>query len=175
MTDRNDKRRGRGVGGRGVRGRAARAGHAFTKPAVVAAVALVAVTLALASCGGGGPSPSPSATVAAHPSGIRGIVLLAGGPYVASPPPLPDGFGSGRQGRPYPFVTVQVTAKGGADEGRIVARLKPSRRGLFMIALRPGEYVLEPLVQKDGPAPLRTTVTVTAGAFARALVYVEGP
>ena len=147
---------------------------AATTVAVVAFVAFAA--LALASCAGGtGPSPSPSVTAARHTSGIRGIVLLEGGPYVASPSPLPAGFGSGRQGRPYPFVTVQVTANSGADAGRVVATLKPDRRGLFTIALQPGDYVLEPIVQKDGPAPVQSTVAVTAGTFARAVVLVEAP
>ena len=148
--------------------------------AVVAFAALGALgalgALALASCAGGtGPSPSPSVTAARHTSGIRGIVLLEGGPYIASPSPLPAGFGSGRQGRPYPFVTVRVTANSGADAGRVVATLKPDRRGLFTIALQPGDYVLEPIVQKDGPAPVQSTVAVTAGTFARAVVLVEAP
>jgi hypothetical protein len=143
---------------------------------VVAVVAVVAVAFALVSCGGGaGPSPGPSATAARATSGIRGIALLEGGPYIASPPPLPAGFGSGRQGRPYPFVTVQVTATSGADAGRVVATLKPDRRALFTVALPPGDYVLEPIVQKDGPAPVQSTVVVTAGRFVRALVYVEAP
>lgn len=132
-------------------------------------------SFALVSCGGGtSPSPSPSMT-AARTSGIRGIVLLEGGPYIASPSPLPAGFGSGRQGRPFPFVTVQVTADSGADAGRVVVTLKPDRRGLFTVALPPGEYILEPIVQKDGPAPVQSTAVVSAGRFARSLVYVEAP
>ena len=161
-----------------TRSHAMQSGPALTAAATtVAVVAFVAfAALALASCAGGtGPSPSPSVTAARHTSGIRGIVLLEGGPYVASPSPLPAGFGSGRQGRPYPFVTVQVTANSGADAGRVVATLKPDRRGLFTIALQPGDYVLEPIVQKDGPAPVQSTVAVTAGTFARAVVLVEAP
>ena len=125
-------------------------GPALTAPAATVAVVAFAA-FALASCAGGtGPSPSSSVTAARHTSGIRGIVLLEGGPYIASPSPLPAGFGSGRQGRPYPFVTVRVTANSGADAGRVVATLKPDRRGLFTIAPQPGDYVLEPIVQKDG-------------------------
>ena len=153
-----------------------RAHRTRSGPALVALVSVVAAAaFGLVSCGGGGgPSPTPSAT-AASASGIRGIVLLEGGPYTASPPPLPAGFGSGRRGRPYRFVTVQVTADSGADAGRVVATLKPDPRALFTVALPPGEYVLAPLVAKNGPAPVRSTVVVTTGAFVRALVYVEAP
>ncbi len=149
------------------------------RAALVAAlvVAFAALPLAATSCGGAtGPSPSPSAGGARQTSGIRGIVLLAGGPFVGlSPSPLPGGFGSGRQGRPYRFATVQVTAEQGVDKGRVVARIKPDADSLFAIALRPGTYELKPLVPKNGPWPRSTTVVVAAGEFSRALVYVEAP
>jgi hypothetical protein len=131
---------------------------------VFAAIVPAAIVLTLSSCAGG------SGTT----SGIRGIVLFEGGPGIMSPSPLPGGFGSGRQGRPYRFVAVQVIARSGADAGRVVARVKPDSAALFRIAVPPGRYELKALVPKSGPWPRPTTVVVARGAYARALVYVEG-
>jgi len=129
-----------------------------------AVTTLAAVALVAASCGGS----------VGQTSGIHGIVLFAGGPPITSPSPLPGGSGSGRQGRPYPSVTVQVTARGGADDGRVVARIKPDAEALFTIPLPPGTYELKPLVPKNGPWPQPTTVVVGTGRFSRALVSVQG-
>ena len=76
----------------------------YKKAFALAALAVLAMTLA--SCGGSAP-----------PSGVDGIVLFAGGPMILrshSPSPIPGGFGSGMQGRPYHYVAVQVTATSGA-------------------------------------------------------------
>ena len=151
--------------------------QAPVRPTIVAAALalLVAVALVATSCGGAaGPSSSRSATTARQTSGIRGIVLFAGGPDILSPSPLPGGFGSGRQGRPYRFVTVQVTVARGADKGHVVARIKPNADALFVIPLPPGAYVLKPRVPRNGPWPQATTVVVAPGRFSRTLVYVEG-
>ena len=143
--------------------------------AAPAIVALAALVLVAASCAAGAGHPGATATTSHQPSGIRGVVLFAGGPFVLSPSPLPDGFGSGRQGRPYRFVTVQITVKGGAGAGRVVAKLKPGSQALFAVALPPGAYELKPLVPRNGPWPLTTEVVVRPGAYTRAIVYVEAP
>jgi len=141
-------------------------------PAIAALMALVVVA---ASCAAGTSHPGPTATTSGHPSGIRGIVLFAGGPFVLSPAPLPDGFGSGRQGRPYRFVTVQITVKSGAGTGRVVAKVRPDSQAMFAVALPPGAYELKPLVPRNGPWPLTTAVAVRPGAYTRAIVYVQAP
>jgi hypothetical protein len=133
---------------------------------VFAAIVFAAIVLTLTSCAGAGES--------AATSGIRGIVLFEGGPGIMSPSPLPGGFGSCRQGRPYRVVAVQVIARSGADAGRVVARVKPDSAALFRIAVPPGRYELKALVPKSGPWPRPTTVVVAGGAYARALVHVEG-
>jgi hypothetical protein len=143
------------------------------RAAVVAAglTILSAVALTGTACGAGAPSPNPSASPPRQVSGIRGIVLLAGGPYILSPSPLPAGFGSGRQGRPYPGVTVQVAVGRGLHRGRVIAIVRPDADALFTIVVPPGTYVLRPLVPRDGPGVLSTTVVVAPGKFVRALVY----
>lgn len=131
------------------------------------ALAVMAVLLVLAGCGGKQPSPEPSPS-----SGVRGILLFSGGPYVASSPsPLPGGFGTTKLGRPYHFATILVQAKSGAQA---ILSTKPSSDGLFKIALPPGTYVLTPKVPKNGPWPTPTTVVVRPGEFTRAVVYVSG-
>ncbi len=135
---------------------------------LLAAIAVLAVLLVLAGCGGKQPSPEPSPS-----SGVRGILLFGGGPYVdSSPSPLPGGFGTTELGRPYHAATILVQAKSGANA---ILRTKPSTDGLFTIALPPGTYVLTPKVPKNGPWPMPTTVVVRPGEFTRALVYVSGP
>jgi len=64
---------------------------------------LAVLALTLAACGGSATKPSPAPSRA---SGVDGIVLFGGGPFDASlsPSPLPGGFGSGAQGRPYRFA-----------------------------------------------------------------------
>ena len=130
---------------------------------VFGAIALSATVLTLASCGGSGKA-----------SGIQGIVLFEGGPPIVSPSPLPSGCGSGLQGRPYSSATVQVTARSCAHAGHVVARFKPDSAALFTVALPAGRYELEVLATRGGPTPRSTTVTVTPGASARAIVFVEG-
>ena len=130
----------------------------------LALAALLAVTLA--ACGGS------SGTT--HPSGIDGIVLFQGGEQIMSLSPLPGGFGSDAQGRPYPFPSVQVQATSGAHAGENVAKVKPNAEALFSVNLPPGSYVLWPLLPVNGGTAHYTNVTVHAGQRARALVYVEG-
>jgi hypothetical protein len=152
------------------------ASYAVVSGSLVLAVIVALVSLAT-SCGSGAPSASPTPSTD-RSSGIRGIVLFAGGPVLppsVSPSPLPGGFGSSSQGRPYGFVTVQVTAEGGAHAGHVLARIKPDSRALFTLAVPPGRYKLTPLVPKNGPFPLATTVVVRPDRYVRALVYVEGP
>jgi hypothetical protein len=140
--------------------------------------ALAVLTLPLAACGRSttNPSPTPSPSLS-RASGIDGSVLFAGGPYVASPSPssLPGGFGSGAQGRPYRFVTVEVRATSGMNAGRVVAKVKPDAQSLFSLDLPPGSYVLRCIVPKNGPWPLPTHAAVRFDQRSRAIVYVEGP
>lgn len=135
---------------------------------------LAVLALTLAACGGSATKPSPAPSRA---SGVDGIVLFGGGPFDASlsPSPLPGDFGSGAQGRPYRFVTVEVRATSGTSAGTVVAKVKPDAQALFALDLPPGSYVLRPLVPKDGPWPLPIRVTVRADQRTRAIVYVEGP
>ena len=64
------------------------------------AVAVLAMLLVLVGCGGKQPSPEPSPS-----SGVRGILLFGGGPFVdSSPSPLPGGFGTTKLGRPYHYA-----------------------------------------------------------------------
>ena len=139
---------------------------------VVAVLTLLA--LSLAACGGSAPYLSPSPTRA---SGVDGIVLFAGGPFMASPSPasLPGGFGSGAKGRPYRYVTVEARATSGTNAGRVVAKVKPDAQALFSLDLPPGSYVLRCIVPKNGPWPLPTHAAVRLDQRARAIVYVEGP
>lgn len=126
-------------------------------------LALFAVMLA--SCG----------SSSSKPSAVVGIVLFEGGPSNPSPSPaLPGGFGSGSQGRPYRFVTVQVTATSGPNAGKVVAKLMPDARALFRAKLSPGSYIFKAHVPTNGPWPRATKVTVRAGQRTRVKVYVEG-
>lgn len=139
---------------------------------VAGALTLLAVlAVAAASCGGAAPSPNPSASPPRQESGIRGIVLFGGGPHIASPSPLPGGFGSGHQGRPYPGVAVEVSIGRGTQKGRVIATVKPDADALFTIAVPPGVYVLRPLVGHGAAHTLSVTVVVRPGRFVRALVY----
>ena len=146
-----------------------------TARAMPAVVMLVAVLLASA-CGAPSRPPTQSSSPGAG-SGILGIVLFVGGPYVPnlSASPLPDGFGTQARGRPYRFVTVRITALDGRDAGRVVAIRKPDAQSLFTVSLAPGSYALDALVPKDGPFPLLTRVTVPPEHYVRAVVRVEGP
>ena len=121
--------------------------------------------MVLASCGG-----NPT-----QPSGIFGIVLVNGGKYVASPPSLPAGFGSGSQGGPYHKCKVQVTAASGPKDGEVVATVKPDTQALFRVDLPPGNYLLRallPLHNRSFAQP--TEVTVRADQRTRAIVFVRG-
>lgn len=125
----------------------------------------------VAACGGTQPNPTPSPTPSSS-SGIHGILLFAGGPYVSgSPSPLPDGFGTTESGRPYYGAKIVVKAK----PSGLPLLVQPSANGLFTVALSPGTYVLTPKVPKNGPFPMPTTVAVKPGEFARVKVYVSGP
>jgi hypothetical protein len=139
---------------------------------VVLALGLTASVLALASCGS---QSSPTSTPSGTSSGVRGIVLFSGGPYIASSSPLPDGFGTTKLGRPYPWVTVEVRVKTGPGAGQVVAKVKPDAQALFTISLPAGTYVLAPLVPKNGPFPMPTTIVVEPGRYARTIVRVSGP
>jgi len=141
------------------------------------ALATVAVVLFASACSA---QPAPAAQTpssSAADSGIRGIVLFVGGPYVPdlSASPLPDGFGTQARGRPYRFVTVRVTALDGRDAGRVVALRKPDANALFTVPLPPGRYALDAVVPQDGPFPRRARVTVPSDHYVRAVVTVEGP
>ena len=131
------------------------------------AIALVCLVLGLAGCGA---SRQLSGTV-------DGIVLFEGGPgNPPASPALPGGFGSGSQGRPYRWVTVQAKAISGPKAGEIVASVKPDAKALFSVSLPPGRYQLVAVVPKNGPWPYCVTrVTARAGQHARAIVIVTGP
>lgn len=130
---------------------------------------LATTLLLLAACGGTKPAPTPTPS-----SGVQGILLFVGGFSVGSPSPLPDGFGTTKDGRPYGPMPIQVKAKSGPKAGKVVAKVTNSRDGLFSVTLPPGTYVLTPLVPKNGPWPVPKTVVVIPGKYTRAIVYLEG-
>ncbi len=125
--------------------------------------AATALALALASCG-----------AAAQPSGVYGIVLLDGGPPITAPSPLPDGFGSGLQGRILSVDGVHVWTVRGGKLGKLVARAQFGPQSTFRLTLAPGKYMLQAVVPKSGGGPRPTFVTVKAGQYSRVIVYVEG-
>ncbi len=128
-------------------------------------VALPAFTLA--ACGA-------SSAGTTHPSGIDGIVLLGGGPGIATPTPLPAGFPAHLEGRLYPYGVVQVRAASGPQARRAVARCRLNTHAFFTVNLPPGRYMLRVLEPRNS-APSRTTkVTVNAHRRTRAVIYVEG-
>ena len=67
-----------------------------------------------------------------------------------SPSPLPGGFGSDAQRRPYRFAIMPVKATSGAHAGTVVAKVKPNAEALFSVNLPPGDYVLQPLPPTNG-------------------------
>jgi hypothetical protein len=136
-------------------------------PRRLLAVGLLACVVLLPACGKK-PSPQPSLS-----SGVHGILLIAGGPAVGIPSPLPDGFGTTKLGRPYDAV-IEVRAKTGAKAGEVVFKVRRTPNGLFMVTLPPGTYVLTPLVPKHGPWSEPKTVVVKPGAYTRTILYLQG-
>ncbi len=127
-------------------------------------VALPAFTLA--ACGA-------SSAGTTHPSGIDGIVLLDGGPGIATPTPLPAGFPAHLEGRLYPYGVVQVRAASGPQ-----ARPRSPVAGSTHTPSSPSTCRRAGICCASWnrePAPSRTTkVTVNAHRRTRAVIYVEG-
>ena len=109
-----------------------------------------------------------------RPSGVFGIVVFVGGLTPVSPSPLPAGFISKPVGYPYRSVVIEVRAASGTRAGEVVAKVKPDKQALFTIDLPPGDYVLTPLVPKDGPYTEASNVTVHPGELSRTIVYLAG-
>jgi hypothetical protein len=128
------------------------------KATAVTVTLLLCALLALAACG---EKPVPQ-------SGVSGIVLIGKGGLlgaVASPSPLPGGFGSSADLVPRGGATVVITALSGARAGSEVARLKADADGLFRSQLPPGRYRI--WAGLPGQPGGQTAVTVHAGGLAR--------
>ncbi|HEX6008571.1 MAG TPA: carboxypeptidase-like regulatory domain-containing protein [Actinomycetota bacterium] len=96
-------------------------------------------------------------------SGVRGQVLLGPTcPVVQEGNPCPD--------EPLGGVEVRALAAGGA-----IAEATSGEDGRFELELPPGRYMLEAVVDPDGPGMFAkpVAVTVTAGAFVEVVVPVD--
>jgi hypothetical protein len=119
-------------------------------------VALSVLLLFLVACAGRASSPSGD-------SGVRGTVLLGPlCPVETMESPCPD--------RPLPDVQVQVL-----QAGDVVTTVRSDGDGRFTVALDPGDYVLQAVVEEGGPgmSAKPVDVTVTSGAFAEVTVPVD--
>jgi hypothetical protein len=119
-------------------------------------VALSVLLLFLVACADRASSPSGD-------SGVRGTVLLGPTcPVETMESPCPD--------RPVPDVQVQVL-----QGGDVVTTVRSDGDGQFTVALEPGDYVLQAVVQEGGPAMSAKPVdaTVTSGAFVEVTVPVD--
>jgi len=119
-------------------------------------VALSVLLLFLVACANRASSPSGD-------SGVRGTVLLGPTcPVESMESPCPD--------RPLADVEVQVLQR-----GDVMATVRSDGDGRFTVALEPGAYVLQAVVEEGGPAMSAkpVDVTVTSGAFADVTVPVD--
>jgi hypothetical protein len=118
--------------------------------------ALSILLLFLVACAGRGPSSSGE-------SGIRGTVLLGPTcPVETVESPCPD--------RPLGDVEIQVLQ--GSD---VVATVRSDGGGRFAVALDPGRYEVQAVVEEGGPgiSAKPVDVTVTSGEFADVNVPVD--
>jgi hypothetical protein len=119
-------------------------------------VALSVLLLFLVACAGRASSSSGD-------SGIRGTVLLGPTcPVETMESPCPD--------RPLADVEVQVL-----QGGDVVDTVRSDGDGRFTLALDPGEYVLQAVVEEGGPgmSARPVDVSVTSGEFADVTVPVD--
>jgi len=119
-------------------------------------VALSVLLLSLVACANRASSPSGD-------SGVRGTVLLGPTcPVESMESPCPD--------RPLADVEVQVLQR-----GDVMVTVRSDGNGRFTVALEPGAYVLQAVVEEGGPAMSAkpVDVTVTSGAFADVTVPVD--
>lgn len=96
-------------------------------------------------------------------SGVRGIVLLGPTcPVVTEESPCPD----------TPLADTEIQVLRGGDE---VASVRSADDGRFAVALKPGHYVLQAMVEAGGPGmfakPLE--VDVSANAWVDVTVSVD--
>jgi len=132
------------------------AGGSGVQPAMRRTVALSVLLLFLVACADRASSPSGD-------SGVRGTVLLGPTcPVETMESPCPD--------RPLPDVQVQVL-----QGGDVLTTIRSDGDGRFTVALEPGDYVLQAVVQEGGPgmSAKPVDVTVTSGAFVEVTVPVD--
>jgi Carboxypeptidase regulatory-like domain len=118
--------------------------------------AMSILLLFLVACAGRGPSSSGD-------SGIRGIVLLGPTcPVETLESPCPD----------RPLADVEVRVLRGGD---VVATVRSDDEGRFAVALDPGRYEVQAVVEEAGPGMSAKTVDVPVmnGAFTDVDVPVD--
>ena len=133
-----------------------RAGWSAVQPAMRRMPAVSILIMFLVACAGRASSPSGA-------SGVRGTVLLGPTcPVETVESPCPD--------RPLADVEVQVL-----QGGDVVATVRSDGDGRFTVALEPGDYVLQAVVEQGGPgmSAKPVDVTVTSGAFVEVNVPVD--
>ena len=110
--------------------------------------AISILLLLLVACAGRGPSSSGD-------SGIRGIVLLGPTcPVETLESPCPD----------RPLADVEIRVLRGSD---VVATVRSDGEGRFAVALDPGRYEVQAVVEEGGPgmSAKPVDVVVTNGVF----------
>jgi hypothetical protein len=118
--------------------------------------AISILLLLLVACAGRGPSSSSD-------SGIRGTVLLGPTcPVETLESPCPD----------RPLADVEIRVLRGGD---VVATVRSDGEGRFAVALDPGRYELQAVVEEGGPgmSAKPVDVLVTNGAFTEVNVPVD--
>lgn len=126
------------------------------QPAMRRLVALSFLLLFLVACAGRASSSSGD-------SGIRGTVLLGPTcPVETVESPCPD--------RPLADIEVQML-----QGGDVVATVRSDSDGRFTVALDPGHYTLQAVVEAGGPgmSAKPVDVTVTSGEFLEVNVPVD--
>jgi hypothetical protein len=133
-----------------------RAGWSAVQPAMRRMPAFSILILFFVACAGRGPSSSGD-------SGISGTVLLGPTcPVETVESPCPD--------RPVADVEVQVLRA-----GDVVATVRSDGDGRFTVALDPGHYEVQAVVEKGGPgmSAKPVDVTVTSGEFTDVSIPVD--
>lgn len=121
-----------------------------------AATILTALVLLLVAC-------RPQAPPSNADSGVRGVVVSGPQcPVVTKENPCPD--------LPVPGIVVSVSA----PDGSVATQTRTDTEGRFAVAVAPGEYVLQPVVESGGAAsstPLQ--VSVSDGEFVAVTLQVD--
>jgi hypothetical protein len=117
---------------------------------------VVALTFAIVSCGTSSGTGDGSSGI----KGTAGIGPMC--PVMVAESPCPD--------RPFDGV-IRVRS----TDGDIVAEGHTTDGGTFRIALEPGTYVVEPVLENSGAPPFAkpVTVTVPAGSFVEVAVTID--